>query len=128
MSKFWIEYSDQYKPSPLSSWVHAPVDHEQWLYATEYDPPLPKQVSGKGYAIYKIEVRGWVLEFSSKEEIEHCIDILSNRNLPTTNQLANKSWCKGYQHKHWLTKLPGALKTVKNRMQIVKLLGKVKNQ
>ncbi|MGH1429007.1 MAG: hypothetical protein ACRBEE_13790 [Arenicella sp.] len=126
MTKYWKEYSKEYVISPVSTEVHRPIDSDVWLTATEYDPPLPKAEVGKGFTLYFVEIKGWVLQFSSLNEIEHCITVLSNRNLPTTYELSQKSWCKGYQHSHWLTKFPGALKSVRNRMQIVKLLNKVK--
>ena len=67
------------------------------------------------------------LEFSSMDEIEHCIDVLSKKVLPTTNELAHGSWVEGYQHLHWLTKWPGDIKSYKDRMAIAKLLGKLKS-
>ncbi len=126
MTKYWKEYLEEYRQSPLSSEVHRPVNSDIWLYATEYDPPLPKAEAGQGYTLYKIEVKGRELQFSSLQEIERCIQVLSKRNLPTTYQLSQQSWCKGWQHTHWLTKFPGALKSAKTRMRIVTLLNKVK--
>jgi len=127
MSKHWIEYTKEYCPSPLSSEVHIPLDCEYWNGATKYDPPLPASVVGEGFKNYRIEVKGFVLAFSSMEEIDHCIEIFSQRNLPTTTQMSQRSWAKGYQHTHWLTKFPGALKPFKQRSVIIKLLNKFKN-
>jgi hypothetical protein len=111
----------------LSSDVHRPLDCEHWAGATRYDPPLPKSVVGEGFKNFKIEVKGYVLNFSSIEEIDHCIELFSNKVLPTTYQMSQNSWTKGFQHTHWLSKFPGDLKSFKNREIIIKLLGKLKH-
>jgi hypothetical protein len=126
MSKFWIEYEDEYYQSPLSSDVHRPLDCDHWSGATKFDPPLPSAIVGVGFKVYKIEVKGFILSFSSIEEIDHCVETFSKRILPTTYQMSQKSWAKGWQHTHWLTKFPGALKSYKNRTVIIKLLNKLK--
>jgi len=124
MSKYWVEYVQEYCPSPVSVVVHRPLDCEYWSGATQYDPPLPAPDIGKGYRVYKVEVKGYELSFSSTAELEHCIDVLSQRHLPTTRSLTERSWLgKGRQHLHWLSKLPGALKPYKERHEIVRLLG-----
>jgi hypothetical protein len=126
MAKYWIDYSESFSSSPLSFWVHKPVDSEIWNDATKFEPSMPSKVMGKGFPEFKIEHKGHILEFSSIDEIEHCIDVLSNKVLPTTNELAHGSWVEGYQHLHWLTKWPGDIKSYEDRMAIVKLLGKLK--
>jgi hypothetical protein len=126
MAKYWLEYSEEYKESPLSHWVHKPLDADIWRNASTFEPPLPKKHIDKGYIIYKIEHRGCVFRYSSVEEIEHCIFVFSEKALKTTRELALNSWVNGYQHKHWLTKWPGHLKSYKDRKKIIKLLNKVK--
>ncbi|SFM71342.1 hypothetical protein [Marinobacter zhejiangensis] len=128
MSKYWVEYVKEYRPSPASLVVHRPLDCEHWSGATKFDPPLPQPEVGKGYPVSKVEAKGYELSFSSMEEVEHCIDVLSQKNLPTTRSLAEESWLgQGYQHLHWLTKLPSALKSYKERQKIVRLLGHLKS-
>ena len=129
MAKYRITYSDIFEPSPLSCWVHKPLDQNvPWLSAAEYDPKLPSKIIGKGFPVYVIEHKGYELKFCSTEEIDHCISVLKNKILPTTYQLANNSWMKGYQHLHWLTTWPSNLKDFKNRETIIKLLKKVKSE
>lgn len=126
--KYWIEYTEQYEQSPLSFWVHYPVERGiPWVEAKKYVPSLPNKVIGKGYILYKVEHKGSVLVFSSLEEIEHCIEVLSKKVLPTTRNLANQSWVEGYQHLHWLTKWPSHIKKEKDRAKIIALLRKVKS-
>lgn len=124
--KYWIEQTKRYKKSPLSIWVHRPVGSNIWLEANEYNPPLPIKGINNLFSIFKIEHKGVEFSFSSLEEIEHCIEVLAKKILPTTNELANNSWLKGYQHLHWLTKWPSDLKSFKDRQKIVNLLVKVK--
>jgi len=126
MAKYWLEYTEKYEESPLSFWVHKPIDADIWKDANKFDPPLPNKIIGKGYKIYKIEYKGCEFCYSSLEEIEHCISVLGNKVLKTTRELANNSWVKGYQHLHWLTKWPGNHKSYKDRQEMIKLLNKVK--
>ena len=126
MAKYWIELSEKYIASPLSFWVHAPVDSDIWREATKFDPPLPEQDSERGYKIFKIEYKGCIFSFSSLDEIEHCIDVLSPKAMKTIRELSLNSWVNGYQHMHWLTKWPGNAKSYKDRQEIIRLLNKVK--
>ena len=71
MAKYWLEFTEEYQSSPLSSWAHEPVDAETWLSASEYSPPLPKKHIDKGYVIYIIEYKGCVFSYSSLEEIDY---------------------------------------------------------
>lgn len=127
MAKYWIEYTDSFQPSPLSYWIYKPLDNVAWLHSSRFEPDLPKKDSLNGYKIYKIEHKGHELFFISVFEIEYCISILEQKVLPTTFELAEKSWMKGYQHLHWLTKWPADIKSYKDRLAIIKLLEKVKN-
>ena len=128
MAKYRIEYSETFEPSPLSRWVHQPLDSDIWSNATEYQPKFPSKVIGKGYLSYIIEHKGIEFIFRSKAEIDHCISIFEKKVLPTTHELAKKSWMNGYQHIHWLSKWPGAFKSFKDREAIIRLLKKVKNE
>ncbi len=125
MPKIKVGYSKERVKSPLSFWVHRAVDSKGWDSAKEYDPPMPTPIIGKGYPKYQIEYRGHNLLFSSKEEISHCIAILSEKVLPTTHALAQKAGYPDYQHLHWLSKWPGDIKSWKHRQSIVKLLNQL---
>ena len=120
MAKYWVGYTEKFKQSPVTCWVHKPIDSDGWISATKFEPSLPQKISGKGYPVYKIEYKGYELVFSTKWEIEHCISVLNKRVLPTTYKLAKESWMKGYQHIHWLTKWPSGISKYKDRLAIVK--------
>jgi hypothetical protein len=128
MAKVTVTYSKEKVVSPLSFWVHKAVDAAVWQAATTYDPPMPVPVLGRGYPQYQIEYRGHLLFFSSKEEITHCIDVLSQKLLPATRELAHRAGYPDYQHLHWLAKWPGDLKSWGERQQIIKLLRRLLRQ
>ena len=123
MTRYRIIYADEYVSSPVSPWVHSPVDSPVWREATRYEPPMPENVPGRGFTRYLLEYRGEEFVFSSVPEIDHVIEVLSLRNLPTTTALSRKSpWMRGYKHLHWLTRWPARLKNRKDRAEIVRLL------
>lgn len=126
MTKYWIEYTEDYTPGPLSCLAHRPVDSEVWGQACIFNPPPPEKITNKGFPIYKIEYKGSVFSFSSVEEIDHCISVFRRKVLPATHELASNSIMKGYQHLHWLSKWPSNFKSFKDRQAIIKLLEKVK--
>ncbi|MBL4868367.1 MAG: hypothetical protein JKY67_18530, partial [Pseudomonadales bacterium] len=108
--------------------VHRPLDSDVWEEATRYEPNLPKKIVNKGYAVYKIEYKGYEFTFSSIAEINHCVSVFENKILPTTYELASNSWMKNFQHVHWLSTWLGKLKSFNHRQAIIKLLNKVKNE
>ncbi len=109
--------------------MHRPIDSDVWREATNYEPPLPEKVPGKGYPRYVLEFRGEEFVFSSIPEIDHVIEVLSLPNMPTTTALSRKSpWMRGYKHLHWLTRWPARLKNRKDRVEIVRLLKRLRLQ
>ena len=123
MSKTTVSYAKEKKASPLSFWVHKPVENGiPWLQASKYDPPLPAAIVGRGYPVYKIEYRGHELIFISAAEIMHCMEVLSHKVLPSTFELANASGYADYQHTHWLATWPGEIKSWKDRQEIIRHL------
>lgn len=125
VSKISIRYSNERIKSPLGFWVHKALDAAVWDKATQYEPPLARYVSGKGYPTYGIEYKGHYLYFCSEDEINHCIDVLSKKVLPAPKYLAKIAGHSGYKHLHWLTKWPADIKSWKDRQQIVKYLNEL---
>ena len=93
-----IDYRDGPWISSLTPWVHKGVDAPYWK-ATVFDPPMPRAMQGKGWPVWIVEHRGRELVFASMQEIEHAIDILSRKILPSTRDLG-----KPYRavNSHWL--------------------------
>lgn len=119
MKKWRIEYRSSYTETPLSFWVHKQQDHETWRLATKFDPELPRALPCKGYPLLVVSVFGYELQFASVAEIEHFIDVISQKNLPTTLQLSKKRGENFGPNSHWLSRLPGNLKSWAKRSRII---------
>lgn len=113
-----IEYRDKPVLTPITPWVHKGVDASYWK-ATIFDPPMPKPVHGKGYPVWFIDHRGRSLVFASPQEIDHVIDILSRKILPTSRELGQPHLAV---NSHWLSRLHTSFKPWKVRQDLVKRL------
>ena len=124
MKKWRVEYSQQRKFSPISWWVHQAINNKktEWRHSENYEPPFPKPVVLKGFPYLIVSVGNFDLEFASSYEVEHCINILSQKNLPSTKSMVcpNFTTYKGYNH--WLASFPAYLKSWKLRQKTVNLL------
>ena len=117
-----IEFSPQYVASPVSFWVHVHKDGGSWREATEFDPPLPKPVPGRGWPRLMVEFDGVELEFSSVHEVHHVIDVLSRNPLPSTRKLSTLRDPQAGPNKHWLSRLPARAKKQKYRVRLIAYL------
>jgi hypothetical protein len=113
-----IEYRDKPVLTPITPWVHRGVDASYWK-ATVFDPPMPSPVHGKGYPVWFIDHRGRSLVFASRQEIEHVIDILSRKILPSPRELGQPYLAV---NSHWLSRLHTSFKPWKVRQELVKRL------
>lgn len=105
MKRRWIEYREQWdRSSPMAFWVHVPTDGKEWLDATDFEPPAPSVVPGKGYPVFFVDFDGFVFRFSSLAEMDVCIRVLGQRNLPDVKSEWSGRTGPG---SHWLNKLPG---------------------
>jgi hypothetical protein len=77
---------------------------------------------GKGYAVYYVEVDGFVFRFASLDEMRVCIDVLGKKLLPSTLRLARERG--GDAREHWLRKMPEETKPWRYREKAVKHLGR----
>lgn len=122
MKKWRIEYTNEYRGSPLSFWVHINIDSYYWADATIYEPSLPNPIAGKGYANLLINVLGVELNFSSIEEIEHFLSVIKLKNMPTTLQLTNKRNGGCGPNSHWLSRIPAKLLPWAKREKYIKTI------
>lgn len=113
-----IEYRDKPVLTPITPWVHKGVDAMYWK-ATVFDPPMPKSIHGKGYPVWFIEHRGRSLVFASPQEIEHVIDVLGRKILPSSRELGQPHLAV---NSHWLSRLHASFKPWKVRQDLVKRL------
>lgn len=124
MKKRWIEYLDDWQPSPMSYWVHIESDGCDWRVATKFDPPLPGPVAGKGYPRFFVEFDGCVFEFASLAELRVCISTLGQKLLPTTIRLSQDRGSGLGPNSHWLSRLPKKTKPWRYRERAVAYLEK----
>jgi len=124
-----IEYREERTWSPLSYWVHRQPPGEVWVDATRLEPPPPGPVPGRGYPVLLVEVRGFAFSFASLEEMDHCIEVLGQRHLPSTTRLARErepDWEWGRANRHWLSRLPGRVKAWRFREEAVRALARAR--
>jgi hypothetical protein len=136
MKKTWIVYHDEYTPSPMSFWIHRMPKkrrrHElEWFQEyerSEYDPPLPGPVAGRGFPVLHTEFDDIVLRFSSLAELDRLIDVLSRRKLPTTYEAQREELSNGngVNNTHWLSRLPASVLSLRVREKLVAYLKQAK--
>ena len=117
MTKWRIEYNDEFVSSPLTYWVHDTVDGQPWSDSAVYEPPLPSVIGGKGYAQLYVDILGVEIMFSSVEEVEHFLDVIKRKNMPTTHQLTKDS---SDLNRHWLSRFPSKLLAWRKREKYIK--------
>lgn len=122
MKKWRIEYRDKYTPTPMSFWVHRHLDQEVWIYSEEFEPSLPKPIPCKGYPMLIVNALGIELVFASIEEAEHFLNVISQKNMPTSQQLARQRIDNYGPNTHWLSRLPSGLKPRRKREKIIPLI------
>ena len=122
MKKWRIEYSKEYQPSPLSFWVHRHLDNDLWRHASEFAPRLPEAIPLKGYPVLLVDALGIELRFSSIEEVEHFLEVLSARNMPTPMRLSRQRDERYGPNGHWLSRLPSKLKPWSKREKIIPII------
>lgn len=124
MKHWWIEYYKEWTESPITYWVYRPVDSLLWYQAQQFEPPLPRPIFGKGYPIYFVTVGGFTFQFSSLHELDKCVETLSQKVLPPTIRTDHGTQC--YANKHWLSRLPGNVKSWRYRQKAIKVLLKAR--
>jgi hypothetical protein len=119
MKRSWIEYSKEWRQSPMSFWVHRATDGKAWHQAKEFNPAMPRPVAGLGYPYFFVECDGFIFEFASLDEIDACVARLSQRHLPDTEQEAKGMSGPGA---FWQNKLPKSVLSWRYREKAVKYL------
>jgi hypothetical protein len=130
MSKWELKYFPERVKSPVSYWVHKGVNEEQLFYqnCVEFEPEFPSKDPVKGFPFLIVRVLSVELQFASMYELEHVIEILSMKHLPTTIELSDKRGTGYGPNNHWLSRLPGEIKSYTKREKIVKALIKAKDE
>lgn len=116
---FHFTLEPDWRTAPLAFWVHVPVEGS----ATECAPPAPVAVLHKGFIFLHVDVAGVDLQFSSLAQLNHFIEVMEAKPLPTSRQLSRKRALPVGPNSHWLSRLPAKLKAPRER---VKLVGKLR--
>lgn len=117
-SKHHFTFDVDWRIAPGAFWVHLPVENEPGTFV----PPAPPAVPHKGFAMLHVEFEAFDLVFSSLAQIEHYIQVLSKSALPTSRQLSELRGHNVGPSQHWLSRLPGELKSPRSRPALVKAL------
>jgi hypothetical protein len=126
MKKHWIEYRKSWTQEPMTFWVHIEVDGRPWCEAKRFDPPAPKPIPGRGWAVFLVEFDGFVFRFASLAELDVCVATLSRKVLPTTRRLSAERGTTVGPNSHWLSRLPKGTKSWQYRQQAVRYLKEVR--
>lgn len=127
VKRCWIEYSDSWKHSPMAYWVHVESGELPWFDAEEFDPPAPSRVPGKGYPILYVEIDGFTFTFGSEAELDHCVEVLSQKLLPSSSGLTRMRGDDRYgPNRHWISRLPAKVKAWKYREPAIQYLLKAR--
>ena len=111
-----------WQAGPMTYWVHLPADGPPWREAKVFDPPAPRPAPGRGFPVFLVEYDGAILRFASLDELQVCIDTLSQRVLPSNLRLTRKRGTGYGPSNHWLNRLPLRAMTWPYRQKVVKCL------
>ncbi|MBL8897877.1 MAG: hypothetical protein JNM84_09620 [Planctomycetes bacterium] len=121
MSCWRLEFLPTPPISPLTFWVHRPIDRrrgQRWEDATSYEPPRERPIPGRGYPLFHVSCGDLSLRFASLAEIEACASILGRKLLPRALDLVRSSGVQKGPHAHWLSRLPARWKRWSRRERL----------
>ena len=122
-AKFHFSYQSDWRSAPVAFWVHRTVDG-----TASFDPPAPPAIPHKGFAFLHVEFGAAELVFSAPAQLDHFIDVLSRKPLPTSRALSSQRGLPAGPNGHWLSRLPAGLKSPRTRMQLVEALRAIRSQ
>ncbi|WP_187360092.1 hypothetical protein [Chitinolyticbacter meiyuanensis] len=120
-SAFYFTYERDWRAAPAAFWVHKPVFGVQ----DAYEPPAPMAIPRFGYAILHVVFGAHELQFSALAQLEHVIDVLSRKPLPTSRQLSCGRGVSVGPNGHWLSRFPRELKSPRKREKLVRMLSAI---
>ncbi|MBI1400130.1 hypothetical protein [Hyphomonas sp.] len=113
-----LEHVAEPPRTPVSRFVHRPLDGP-FHTASQFEPPFPAPVAGKGYPLWTLEHRGHELNFASPEEMAHVAEVMGQRVLPKPRVLGAE---QSAVNSHWLSRMDKAWLSWKVRQEIVRKL------
>jgi hypothetical protein len=124
--RHWMEHTADWRTAPMAYWVHLEAEGEAWRSASQYSPPPPVADGARGFPLLCVESQGFVFVFSSAAQLEEAIRVLSLVPLPTTRRLSSARPGGHGPNSHWLSRLPGSIKSPKARRRAVEDLQSVR--
>jgi hypothetical protein len=122
--RYYFTFQENWRKAPLAFWTHVPVPGS----ATETDPPAPEAIPHKGYLFLHVEVGDIDLVFSSPAQLDHFLEVMGARVLPTSLQLSRRRGAPVGPNSHWLSRLPATIKSPRQRQKVVRLLRAVREE
>lgn len=122
--RFRFTLEPDWRTAPLAFWVHVPIAGSD----REYVPPAPVEVLHKGFMVLHVDAADVDLQFSSLAQLDHFIEMMMAKPLPTSRQLSRKRELAVGPNSHWLSRLPAKLKAPKERAKLVSKLQAVRKQ
>lgn len=119
---FRFTYEKDWRSAPVAFWVHVPVSGA----SDRWEPPLPEAIPHKGYLFLRVAFESHELQFSSPAQLDHVINVLSTKPLPTSRRLSSLRGLAVGPNGHWLSRLPIKLKSPRKREKLVKVLCSVR--
>ena len=114
---YHFSYQPDWRTAPVAFWVHRPVDGSD-----AFDPPAPHAVPHKGFVFLHVDFDAAELRFSAPAQLDHFIEVLSKKPLPTSRILSSQRGLPVGPNGHWLSRLPASLKSPRKRMRLVESL------
>lgn len=120
--KYHFTFEKDWRSAPVAFWVHVPVPNTE----KACDPPAPEPILHRGFLFLHVELEGVDLQFSAPAQLDHFIEVLSTKPLPTSSQLSLRRGVPVGPNSHWLSRLPAKLKTPRVREKVVRVLRNVR--
>jgi hypothetical protein len=121
-ASFKFTFEKDWRKAPVAFWVHVAVQGSDLC-----EPPAPAPIPHKGYAFLRIEFNSHELLFSAPAQLDHFIEVLAKKPLPTTRSLSSKRNLPVGPNGHWLSRLPASLKSPRTREKLVHALRTVRS-
>ena len=121
---FHFTFESDWRKAPLAFWAHLPVPGT----AKECIPPSPEAIPHQGYLFLHVEFETYDLQFSALAQLDHFIDVMASKPLPTSRQLSLRRGLPIGPNSHWLSRLPSTLKSPRKRERLIQLLRTVRSQ
>lgn len=123
-SLFYFTLEPDWRTAPVAFWVHVTIAGS----TTECVLSGPVEVLHKGFMVLHVGAADLDQQFSSLAQLDHFIDVVGAKLLPTSRQLPRKRALPVGPNKHWLSRLPAKLKGLKEREKLVSRIQAVRDQ